>query len=252
MLQRKLHWCMMGLVTASLLLPCVGAKAANTPQISAAQIVDKNVAARGGLAAWHGVQTMTMSGQMDAGKGVKLPYVMELKRGRKKRVEIQFHGQTAVQVYDGSNGWKLRPFLGRKQVEVYTPEEMTRASAESDLDGPLVDYAAKGTKIENLGVEKVEGKDTYKLKLTLKNGVVQHLWIDAQTFLEVKIDGSKRMDGKPRTYETYYRDFRNVQGLQVPYQFETAVQGVKGTEKIDIEKVVVNPALADTQFAKLQ
>jgi outer membrane lipoprotein-sorting protein len=252
MLQRKLHWCIMSLVTGSLLLPCVGAKAANTPQLSASQIVEKNVSARGGLTAWRNVQTMTMSGQMDAGKGVKLPYVMELKRPRKKRLEIQFQGQAAVQVYDGANGWKLRPFLGRKQVEVYTAEELKRASTESDLDGPLVDYVAKGTKIDVDGVELVEGHDSYKLKLTLKDGQVQHLWVDAKTFLEVKIDGTRRMDGKPRTFETFYRDYRTVQGLQVPFVFETAVQGVKGTEKIEVQKIEVNPALADSQFAKLQ
>jgi outer membrane lipoprotein-sorting protein len=252
MLQRKLHWCMMGLVTVSLLLPCVGANAAAPAQLTAAQIVEKNIAARGGLAAWHNVQTLTMKGQMDAGKGVKLPYLFELKRPGKQRLEIQFNGQTAIQVYDGSNGWKLRPFLNRKQVEIFTPEEMKQQSMESELDGPLVDYAAKGTRVEADGIDKVEGKDAYKLKLTLKNGIVRHLWVDAQSFLEVKIDGTRRMDGKPRPIETYYRDYRNVQGLQIPFLYETAVQNVKGTEKIEIEKVEVNPALADSQFAKLQ
>jgi outer membrane lipoprotein-sorting protein len=252
MLQRKLHWCMMAVVTGLLLLPCVGAKAANTPQLSADQIVEKNVAARGGLAAWRNVQTMTMSGQMDAGKGVKLPYVMELKRGRKQRVELQFDGKTAIQVYDGSNGWKLRPYLGRRQVENYTPDELKRAALESDIDGPLVDYAAKGIKVEAAGIEQVEGHDAYVLKLSLKDGQERRLWIDAKTFLEVKIDGWRRMDGKPRPIETYYRDYRTVQGLQIPFAYETAVKGIKGTEKIEIEKVEVNPALADSQFAKLE
>jgi hypothetical protein len=92
----------------------------------------------------------------------QLPFRMELERPRKMRFEIQFNGQTAVQIYDGANGWKLRPFLNRREVETYTPEEMKIASVQADLDGPLVDYAAKGTRIELAGTEKVEDRDTYK------------------------------------------------------------------------------------------
>src|SRR5437660_8854887 len=48
----------------------VGAAGGETPsqaKLSAAAIVDKNVAARGGLQAWRGVQTMTLSGKLGAG-----------------------------------------------------------------------------------------------------------------------------------------------------------------------------------------
>src|SRR4029077_14299215 len=114
---------------------------------------------------------------------VELPFVMDMARPRKLRVELQFNGQTAIQVYDGANGWKLRPFLNRRVVEPFTTDEMKLASMQADLDGPLVDYAAKGTQIELAGVEKVEDRDTYKLKLTMKNGRAIHVWIDAQTFL---------------------------------------------------------------------
>ena len=37
--------------------------------LSAAQIVDKHIAARGGLQAWHEVQTLSVAGKMDAGSG---------------------------------------------------------------------------------------------------------------------------------------------------------------------------------------
>src|SRR4029077_18407956 len=185
--------------------------AGDTPtgaNLSAAAIVDKNVAARGGLQAWRAVQTMSLGGKMGAGGNrratlpvppqqdpmpnltgipqrptdeAQLPFVMELKRPRKMRVELAFKGDTAIQVFDGANGWKLRPFLNRRVVEPYTAEEMKSASMQADLDGPLVDYAAKGIQIELVGMEKVENRDTYKLKLTMKNGQAIHDWIDAQT-----------------------------------------------------------------------
>ena len=222
-------------------------------KLSAAQIVDRNVVARGGLQAWRAVQTMSYSGKMDAGgkQNVQLPFVIEMKRPRKTRVEIEFANDKAVQVYDGASGWKLRPLLGRRDVEPFSTEEMKSASMESELDGPLVDYSTKGTQVELEGVEKVEGHDAYKLKLTMKGGQVRHLWIDAQTFLEVKIEGvPRRMDGKMRPVEIYYRDYKSVNGLIVPYVLETTVQGAKQSHKITIESVVVNPKLENSLFTK--
>ena len=252
--------------------------------LSAAQIVDKNVAARGGLQAWRGVEALLMSGRLDAGgnnrptlpmpgqkeaqkvarqrpaEQVQLPFVIDLKRPRKMRVELQFNGQTAIQVFDGTHGWKLRPFLNRREVEPYTAEELKSASSEAELDGFLVDYAAKGTRVELDGMEKVEDRNTYKLKLTLKNGQAIHLWIDAETFLETKLEGNpRRLDGKYHPVEIYYRDFRSLNGLMIPYLLETVVQNVAGVkdprsmaERIMIEKVVVNPKLDETLFLKPQ
>jgi len=60
---------------------------------------------------------------------------------------------------------------------------MKTTTMQADLDGPLVDYAAKGTSIELAGMEEVEGRDTYKLKLTMKNGAALYVWIDAYKFL---------------------------------------------------------------------
>jgi hypothetical protein len=266
--------------------------AGDTPagaNLSAAAIVDRNVAARGGLQAWRAVQTLSLEGKLGAGgnrratlpvppvqgptpnlSGIpqrpvdeaQLPFVMELKRPRKMRVELAFKGQTAIQVFDGANGWKLRPFLNRRVVEPYTAEEMKSASMQADLDGPLVDYAAKGTKIELDGVEKVEDRDTYKLKLTMNNGQSIHVWIDAQSFLETKIEGQpRRLDGEYRPVEVYYRDYRPVNGLQIPYVLETRVLPLtqkslrlRNTsvppEKIVIEKVAVNPKLDESLFSK--
>jgi outer membrane lipoprotein-sorting protein len=240
-----------------LLLAMNAAIAGNVPdapvELTAAQIVDKNVAARGGLQAWRAVQTITMSGKLEAGgtQNTELPFALEMKRPRKTRLELQFNGQTAVQVYDGVNGWKLRPFLNRRQVEPYTPEELKAASLQADLDGPLMDYNAKGTKVEVQGIQTVEGRQAYNLKLTLKSGQGLHVWVDAETFLDVKVDGTpRRLDGKYHPVETYFRDFRQVKGLMVPYVLETAVEGAKRTEKIRIESVVVNPKLEDSHFTK--
>jgi hypothetical protein len=267
------------------------AASSNTPspraQLSAAEIVDKNVAARGGLQAWRAVQTLSLQGKMGAGgnqraalalpipnprqinlpsrraEEAQLPFLMELKRGRKTRFELQFAGKTAIQVYDGTGGWKLRPFLNRMEVEPYTPEELKIASTQSDLDGPLVDYAAKGSRVELDGAEKVEGRDTYKLKVIEKTGHTFHVWVDAETFLEAKVEGQpRRLDGTEHPVEVYYRDYRAVDGLRIPFVLETRVLSVARTalgrdtpvppEKVIIDKVVVNPNFDEQLFSKLE
>jgi hypothetical protein len=111
-------------------------------------------------------------------------------------------------------------------------------------------------------MEKVEDRDTYKLKLTLKDGRSIHLWIDANTFLDTKIEGvPRRLDGVEHRVEVYYRDYQQVNGLQIPFVLETHVLGTNSSgaasktnpvqvEKIVIEKVQVNPKLDASLFSK--
>lgn len=272
-MSRALIWVCALLPTLALGAETGGSAA--VPNLTAAQIVERNVAARGGLAAWHAVKTMTWSGQLEAGgnnrptlampgpqaKGamppprpreqMQLPFVLDMKRPRMSRLEISFNGQEAVQVYDGGHGWKVRPFLNRHEVESYTPDELKIAAGQADLDGPLIDYAAKGSSVKLEGVEKIEGHDTYRLALTRKDKQVQHVWIDANTFLETKIEGApRRLDGRYHPVWVFTRNYKNVSGIVIPTIMETTVQGVANTEKINIEKIDVNPKLADSRFAK--
>lgn len=230
-------------------------------KLTAAQIIDRNVAARGGLKAWRAVDTLTLSGQIEAGgkKNTELPFVMQMKRPHKSRLEIRFNDQTAIQVYDGTQGWKVRPFLGRDDVESFTPAEAKAASDWEELDGPLVDYVRKGTNVALEKMESVEGHKSYKLKLTMKDGEQRHLWVDATSFLERKIDGQPRkMDGKLRQVAVYYRDYKTVQGLKVPHVFETVIEGDKLSpadklpHKMRIERVTINQPLEDALFSKPQ
>jgi outer membrane lipoprotein-sorting protein len=281
-------------VNIALLLAVSLAGAADTAStrenLSAAEIANRSVAARGGLQAWRAVQTISMEGKMGAGgnqraplpvpvpgkqsaklqvpsrpaEEVQLPFAIKLERPRKMRLEVEFNGQTSIQVFDGANGWKFRPFLNRRDIEPYTPDEMKAASMKPDLDGPLVDYAAKGTRVELDGIEEVEDRDTYRLKLTLKDGNSIHLWIDSKTFLETKIEGQpRRLDRKMHPVEIYYRDYRPVGGLQIPFLLETRVLPIADptersretpvpAEKIVIEKVEVNPKLDASLFSKPQ
>ena len=263
-------------------------QASNLAQLTAEQIVARNLAARGGAPAWAAIHTMQMSGKLDAGrerkdggavvtsarqakarerslaeqifagkapvptiKVIRLPFKLDLQRPNRMRLEIPFQGDTAVQTYDGRNGWKLRPFLGRHDAEAFNAEELAVASEQQELDGPLANLAAKGTKVAVDGTDVIEGHPAYRLKLTLKSGAVRRLWIDGQSFLDVKFEGRpRRFDGKLRPVYTYYRDYRPEHGLMVAHRLETAVEGVGLREYIDIEKVAFNIELSGAQFGK--
>jgi hypothetical protein len=262
---------------------------ARAAKLSVQQIVQKHLAARGGAQAWRGVQSMSCTGTLELGYGdsqarsaryvtsamspraqtqaqraaaaaepkdaarkqVLAPFVLEMKRPEKSRIELEFSGKKAVQVYDGAKGWLLRPYLNRDDWEPFTADQAKSQRGAWELGGPLVDAAAKGTKVELVTVEPVEGRDAYELKLTRKDGVVRHVWIDAKTFLDVKVEGSpRRMDGKLRTVWVTQRDFRAVQGRMVPFVLETAVDGFPDTHRMTVEKVAINPPLDDARFTK--
>jgi hypothetical protein len=263
--------------------------AVNLPALSVQQIVDRNTTARGGLQAWQRVMTMSLVGKLDAGKTrtdggqvavvskqerasakaemrkalqegrplaqastvIQLPFQMDLKRPTMTRLEIPFQGEAAVQVYDGANGWKLRPYLGRHEIEPFSQDELKSAASQQELDGPLFNFSAKGTTVDIEGGELVDGRGAYKLKLVLKSGDVRHLWIDAQTFLDVKIDSApRRIDGKSRTVVTYFRNYKPVDGLLIAHELDTGVDGMPGAQRILIEKVALNPALDPSRFSK--
>jgi len=264
----------------------VGASASAAPALAVGEIVARNVAARGGAEAWRKVTTLEMSGTMDANKPfssrpdyhppaaaarprgaqpsaaaqpqgaqddpnrvIQLPFRLEMKRPRMTRLEIEFDKSTAIQIYDGTRGVKIRPFLGRATPEPYTPAELKLAAQEQELDGPLIDYARKGTQIALAGIEPVRGREAYKLKLTLKSGDVRHVWVDAATFLDVQIDGARKLDGKQHAVVTYLADYRSIDGLMMPMLAETTVAGVPGATKLSIDKVAVNPRLDDARFS---
>ena len=118
------------------------------------------------------------------------------------------------------------------------------------MDGLLIDYAAKGSHVELQGVDQVEGHKAYNLKVTDSAGHARHVWVSAENFLEIKIEGApRRLDGKYHPVATYLRDYRSVNGLMMPYLMETVVEGYKEKEQIQIESIVSNPKLDESRFA---
>jgi len=212
------------------------------------EIIAKNVAARGGEAKLRSVKSIRATGKVEVGPGMVAPTTMLIKRPGMVRLEFTVQGMTAIQAYDGKEGWAVMPFQGKKDPEPMAADDIKEFEDQADIDGPLVDYKGKGNTVEYLGKEKVEGSDAYKLRVTRKNGKVETSFIDADSGLEVKSIAKTKIRGNEAEVEVIYTDFRDVQGLIMPFSIDQAIVGSQQRQKIVLEKVDLNVDLNDEQF----
>ncbi|HEY0701791.1 MAG TPA: outer membrane lipoprotein-sorting protein [Candidatus Acidoferrales bacterium] len=224
------------------------------PGFARAQSVDdiiaKNIQAHGGVAKLQTVKTIRNSGKVSFG-GFQARFLQENLRPDKVREETIIQGLAQVQGYDGKIGWQVNPFQGRKDAELLSADDLKSLQEDSDIDGPLVDYKSKGHIAELLGHDSVEGTDCYKIKLTLKNGDIRIYFLDADSFLELKIESQNIVRGTTQYSETYYGDYEQVDGIYYAFEYE---QGSKGSSsssraKFTVEKIEVNIPLAESLFA---
>ncbi len=212
------------------------------------EIIAKNTEARGGLDKIKAVQSVRMSGKMMVGPGLEAPATMTVKRPAEMRMEFTFQGLTAVRAYDGKSGWAIMPFTGKKDPEPIAADDLKDMEDQADIDGPLVDYKSKGHQVELLGKEKVEGTDAYKLKLTHKNGNIETIYLDADSFLEIKQEGKRMIRGSEQETEAAFGDYREVNGLMFPFAIEAGIKGSSQKEKYTIDKVELNVPVDDASF----
>jgi outer membrane lipoprotein-sorting protein len=236
-----------GILSIALLLSLPPAVAAQT----ADEIVKKAIEARGGVAKLKAVQSERITGRITFARGEEGVFVVELKRPLKMHVEISVEGQKIVRVYDGkSSGWMLNPFLGTKEVQPMTPEDLKNISDESDFDGPLVDYKAKGNQIELVGKESLDDKPVYRLKLTNKNGEARFYFLDASSFLLVKWEGVRKSGEQELPWESYFSDFQEVHGIRFPFRIDQGSPGTELKQTLTAEKIEIDPQIDDSRFAK--
>ncbi|MDE2251383.1 MAG: hypothetical protein KGL25_08255 [Gammaproteobacteria bacterium] len=246
------HW-RAGIAGALLLAAAIPAMATAAPEVTAAQIIQKNAVARGGIEAWRKVQTMVWLGHIvsDHAALPSMPFVMEQKRPNKTHFEIHVMNQTTERLFDGAQGWKVHADQGnRPAVEPFSIQELRFAQSALGIDGPLMAAAAKGYAVTLVGVDQIEGHKTYRLDIRLPSGETDHVWVDATTFLEVRYDRpSDGVLGAARSVSVVYGDYRSYEGLQLPSVIETGVGPGSTPDRMMIERVVLNPPLDDDRFS---
>jgi hypothetical protein len=225
------------------------ASAQETKQMTVDQLVAKNVEAKGGAEALRGLQSVKLTGKMLVNEGqLEFGYAQTKKRPGAVRTEMSLQGMTAVQAYDGKEGWKISPFQGRKDPEKMSEDDTKSLIEDSEVDGPLIDWKEKGSQVEYLGTEDIDGTQAHKLKVLRKNGDVNYVYLDPDHFLEIRILSQRTEHGNQVEVETDLSDYEKVNGVFVPFSIEAAPKGVSDKQKIIIEKAEANLPLDDTPF----
>jgi len=222
---------------------------------AAAQSVDDILAqyfvARGGLDKIKAVQSERVTGTISFGPGAEGPFVVERARTLKMHMEFNLNGQVIIRTYDGkSAGWTFNPFASSPAVQPMTEGDLRNIFEEADFDGPFVDYKSKGNQIELAGKEDVEEKPAYKLKLTNRDGDVSYFFFDASTHLLLKWQGNRKLGDKDVPWVSFFRDFREVNGLKYPFLIESGELGAENTQRITAEKIELNVPMDEARFGK--
>src|SRR5256712_5700231 len=223
--------------------------AQDKPQLTVDELVAKNVAAKGGADALRALQSVRFTGKMLVNEGqFQLAYVETKKRPGEVRSEATLQGMTAIQAYDGEQGWKVYPFQGRKDPEKMSADDTKSLIEEAEIDGPLVDWKAKGSTVEYLGTEDVDGTSAHKLKVVRKNGDVSFVYLDPDHFLEIRILTQRTRHGAYEEVETDLGDYEKAAGVFVPTSIESGRKGDPDKRKIIIDKVEANVPVDDSIF----
>jgi hypothetical protein len=236
-----------GLLTAAMLWLAAPVAGATTVD----ELIAKNIKAKGGIDKIRAIETLRLSGKIRFGGGgftMEMDFVGLTKRSGKLRTEASMQGLTAITAYDGTVGWQIQPFRGRRDPEKLPGDELKSLALRADMDGPLIDYKAKGHKIAYLGTEDVDGTEAHKLKIQLKNGNVRFVFLDPDYFLEIRVIDQMKIRGVQIERETDLGNYERINGVYIPFSIESGKKGGPKNQIIEIDKAEANVKLKNALF----
>jgi hypothetical protein len=216
---------------------------------TAEELVSKNIEAKGGMDKIKAIKTWRMTGKLIGG-GITATTGQENMRPNLVRETFSLQGMTAVQAYDGSTGWQIQPFGGRKDPELMGEDDMRDLLMDSDFDGPLVDYKLKGNTVEYLGHDVVDGDDALRLKVTLKNGDLIYFYLDPDTYLEIRKETQEFIRGSVRENVFDLGSYKPIAGVMYPFSIASGPKNDPSSwQTVTVEKIDVNIPLDASEFA---
>jgi len=217
---------------------------------TAEELATRNIEAKGGLDSIHAIKSLRLSGHMRIQQDtIELEYVTLIKQPGSVRYEAALQGLTQVQAFDGEQAWQINPFQGRKDPEKLSADDAKGMGEDAaDFAGPLVDYKAKGYKLDYLGREDVDGTEAYKLRVTRANGDLTTVYLDPDYFLEIRTINRRIEHGVPVETIVDYGDYEQVAGVFLPFSQESGLKGSSDRQKVQFEKAEANVAADDGSF----
>src|SRR6266481_55856 len=216
---------------------------------TADELIAKNIQAKGGMDKIKAIKTVRMTGKLDAAGGFTGLIGQENMRPSLVRETFTLQGMTQVQAYDGSLGWQIRPFGGRKDPQLMGEDDMRDLLIDADFDGPLVDYKEKGNRVEFLGHDTVDGDDALRLKVILKNGDILYYYLDPDTYLEIRKEIQEFIRGSIKENVVDLGSYKPVAGVMYPFSIASGPKNrPNAAQTTTIEKIDVNVPLAKSEF----
>ncbi len=206
------------------------------------EVVSKHLDAIGGADNLRKVNSVVMKGNINNG-GTKIPIVMTVVNKKAFRVEFTFNGMTGYQVLTDTAGWGFNPFQGQTKPEPMTADEVKKSQDQLDVQDEFLDYKEKGTTLQDLGTDDVEGTEAYKIKVTLKSGKEKTLYISKEDYLTIRQTEKTEINGKEIESSSDFSNYKKVGDIMMPYSINNSLQG-----PVDIDTIEINPVIDETIF----
>lgn len=249
------HRCLLLLLSVAGSSPAAELTVDRTVELAVDQIIDRHIQARGGLERIKAIQNLVYSnGQYQeadylsdgtASMSLGRPFLKLV--GDKNNTNNFPNG--FMEGYDGS-AWE---WFGDPGIVIRTVGEASEAIRHyAGVDGPLVDYKAKGSTARLVGEVELDGHDVYVIELTRRDDFVEQFYINKETFLIDASGGSAPIHafGDDVISLTRIGDYRAVAGVQIPHRFGS-VQLPSGETLSSMQwgKVEANVDLPDDWFS---
>ena len=212
---------------------CLPAWAAAGQTVTADELVARNLQARGGAGALRAITSMHSVGKLRLGGGLEAKTETFAIAPDKIRFELSLQGLTQVNAWDGTQGWAIDPFQGRRDPQKLSGDDTKDLAQAADIAGPLLDAQKKGEKIEYLGTEDIDGTDAHKLRVTFKNGDSRVIYLDPDYFLEIRTVDHRSVRGQEQVQTTDVGEYEKVDGVYFPFQ-----QGQYHIDSIELNKPI--------------
>jgi outer membrane lipoprotein-sorting protein len=148
-------------------------------------VIAKYEAAMGGRDKLATLKTVHIEGVSVMQNGNEVTSVINKVDDELLRTDVNFGMGSFSMVVTSKGGWMSNPRTAGK-FEALPDDALKALQAELDLESPLVNYSAKGHTAQLVGQEAIDGKDSYKIKLTLKSGADIIYYIDANTYYIIR------------------------------------------------------------------
>lgn len=214
------------------------------------QIISKYVKAKGGYQKLLSVHSQRLTGTISFSTNESGPFSVTIEQPFKMREEFEMNGKKIIRVLNDTLGWILNPFTGKGEAQVLPVKIVEEMRGAADFNGPLIDYKVKGNVIKYLGIDTVEGKAAYKLKVIQKDSIIGYQYIDIRSGLELKWEGEIGSKGNEHLMQSVFSNYKKVDGIMYAFNITSGVPGGPAQQQIMINKVEVNPKLNDNLFMK--